>query len=353
MKAKTFLIALVVLTLLTSLSYAKIWIVDNNGGSKIADFTTIQAAHDGAADGDTLYVIGSPTNYDGLVCVKMLVIFGPGYFLNENPKTQMNVNPAQLSSIQFKEGSDGSIIQGIQITEYSSITVNAANITIKNNRITCRRTAIGLTEGANNCLITQNIISGGESGTGEGYAAIDVPSNVAISNIVISNNILLGNGVGALRTRDAKCLIKNNFIWICGSITNSSVYNNIFDSPSHFGTTFSGFGENSSTYNCIFTYPIHLDADPAKYPNCQYEIQLTDIFVGITGNSTDGQYQLKEGSPAIGAGLNGVDCGMFGGANPYVLSGLPPIPAIYEADIATTGSIDDGLPVKIKVKAHN
>ena len=38
---------------------------------------------------------------------------------------------------------------------------------------------------------------------------------------------------------------------------------------------------------------------------------ITTVF--ISSESTDGQYQLKNGSPAKGAGLDGVDCGMFGG----------------------------------------
>jgi hypothetical protein len=31
-------------------------------------------------------------------------------------------------------------------------------------------------------------------------------------------------------------------------------------------------------------------------------------------------------SPGLGAGFGGTDCGIFGGAEPYVLSGIPPIP---------------------------
>ncbi len=33
------------------LSFAKIWIVDTNGGSTAKDFTNLQAAHDGATAG--------------------------------------------------------------------------------------------------------------------------------------------------------------------------------------------------------------------------------------------------------------------------------------------------------------
>jgi hypothetical protein len=70
-----------------------------------------------------------------------------------------------------------------------------------------------------------------------------------------------------------------------------------------------------------------------------------------TGNSTDGQWQLKTGSPAIGAGLSGEDCGIFGGNTPYHLSGLPATPSIYllSSPAASNGPT---LPVTISVKTN-
>ena len=75
---------------------------------------------------------------------------------------------------------------------------------------------------------------------------------------------------------------------------------------------------------------------------------MSTVFVG-TG-STDGQWKLIAGSTAIGAGVNGEDCGMFGGSNSYVLSGLPAIPAIYFFTAPAEGG--NQLPVKIKVKSN-
>jgi len=79
---------------------------------------------------------------------------------------------------------------------------------------------------------------------------------------------------------------------------------------------------------------------------------MTTVFVGSTGQSTDGQWQLKEGSPAIGAGLSGEDCGMFGGNTPYHLSGLPNIPSIYKLSMPSTSN-GNTLPVTISVKTNN
>jgi len=81
---------------------------------------------------------------------------------------------------------------------------------------------------------------------------------------------------------------------------------------------------------------------------------MTTVFVdlnGTLGYSDDERYKLKAGSPAIGAGVSGVDCGAFGGVTPYVLSGLPPFPRIYEATIPGTAYSDKGLSCTIKIKA--
>ena len=61
--------------------------------------------------------------------------------------------------------------------------------------------------------------------------------------------------------------------------------------------------------------------------------------------------ELKAGSPAIGGGVSGADCGAFGGPAPYVLSGVPNLPHIYEADVPASATSDSGLQVSIKVKS--
>ena len=83
----------------------------------------------------------------------------------------------------------------------------------------------------------------------------------------------------------------------------------------------------------------------------QSNVDMSTVFVGPEGNSTDGQWQLKPGSPAIGAGTDGNDIGMFGGPSPYVLSGIPGIPHIYFFSSPANGSGSSGLQVHIKAKS--
>ncbi len=83
----------------------------------------------------------------------------------------------------------------------------------------------------------------------------------------------------------------------------------------------------------------------------QQNVDMATVFIG-TG-STDGKWQLKGGSPAIGTGTGGQDIGAFGGPSPYVLSGIPPIPTIYDVVAPTVGTQQSGLPVRIKAKSRN
>ncbi|HRZ78222.1 MAG TPA: hypothetical protein P5248_12680, partial [Bacteroidales bacterium] len=83
----------------------------------------------------------------------------------------------------------------------------------------------------------------------------------------------------------------------------------------------------------------------------QSNVSMANVFEGTTGTSTDGQWKLRTGSPAIGAGENGVDCGMYGGPFPYILSGMPNIPSVYYFLAPAIPS--NTLDVAIKAKSHN
>jgi len=86
----------------------------------------------------------------------------------------------------------------------------------------------------------------------------------------------------------------------------------------------------------------------------KYNVAMANVFADFTGSlnySDDAKWKLKTGSPAIGAGVSGVDCGAFGGPTPYVLSGVPNLPHIYEATIPGTAYSNLGLACTIKIKS--
>lgn len=341
-------IALLITAFIISFSAsAKIWRVNNNAGIN-ADFTTLQAAHNGAASGDTIYVEGSPNSYGGLTCTKKLHIIGTGFFLDQNLNLQATTHASIVGHIYFNAGSSGSVIEGLW-TNGSGMSVSVSNIVIRRNYFGSWSGAspdygsgeITLSTGANNVLILQNY-------------ACNISSHSTLNGILIMNNYLTGvgyygtenNSVQALNlSSTTSAIIKNNVIRR-GFVTtyNCNLSNNIM-----YNGTFSGTGNLTS--NNI--------ANGTQFGSAngnQENISMAAVFE-LTGSS-DARWKLKAGSPAIGAGYGStsgapVDCGMFGGNTPYVLSGIPPIPSIYYFANQPVGSNSDPIDVQIKVRSNN
>jgi hypothetical protein len=315
--------------------------VETDGNQNL--FKTFNEAYTFCSPGDTIYVLGSVESYGAVNVSKKITLIGPGYFLNENMNTQVDKKAAIFDNIKLGLGSEGTKIIGISASGFGSdIYIYADNITLLNsfisNRIYLGRASghINLnniniqgcyfnTHGSNvdysffhgifeNFVFTNNILNG----------TFGTPSG---STGIISNNLFLHDYFQPGSASSFE--IKNNILMcddatqvVMQSIPNISVSNNI-SALSIFGT------ENG---NLAF-----------KTAN--------SMFLGATGNSTDGQYQLlNSGSnPAMGAANDGGNIGPFGGSSPYRLSGLPSLPNIYE--LSTGGFVSgDKLNVHIKIK---
>jgi hypothetical protein len=333
-------------------TFSKIWIVDSNPGSTAKDFADLTSAQTGAAVGDTLYLIGSPVYYTGerINLTKRLVIIGPGYFLNENPDTQTNINPASIWSyntceaIIFEPGSSGTVLMGVTVR--GSITVNANNILIKRNHFaldpsgSCNNSNI---INASNVILVQNYI---ETIDGSSTPPL-VQVTAGRSGIIFANNYFshncsgCGGGVLALSSHASSSLEVSNNIFKGGlSGANSIIQNNFFNTDNTFVASASIVRNNIHTNG-------YLPAGNGNINSSPLDLRYVDL------GSTDGKWKLKAGSPGIGAGFNGVDCGIFGGSEPYVLSGIPPIPTIYSLTAPSIGEKNTGLPIQIKVKSNN
>jgi hypothetical protein len=109
-------------------------------------------------------------------------------------------------------------------------------------------------------------------------------------------------------------------------------------------------GSFSGDYNGYYNNVCNLDQLTADNGNILNK-DMTTVFL-LTG-STDGKYQLKSTSPAKGADAEGGDCGMFGGSDPYVLSGVPSeLPTIYYFYNSGSGTTVSGLPIHLKAKTR-
>jgi hypothetical protein len=303
----------------------------NNNTDFDADFTTIQAAVDAASDNDTIYLEGSATEYEGATINKPLTIVGPGFFLSENPTTQANNTSATIDSeILFTNGSEGSTIMGCVFSFGNYLSIDVSDIVVLRNRLY----QLEFTGTSNNIVIIQNYIDGNiNAGTGD------------ITNTIISNNIV--NGAIYAQNSSGPLIISNNVCWTTSwtypiDCHNASIQNNILTGD--YSTIQLNTGNTIS--NNI------MGSDGTNADGNQYNIDMNLVFTDFGGTlhlSTDGKWKLKAASLALGAGSGGVDCGAFGGPSPYILSGIPGLPHIYEADVPATATTESGLPVTIKV----
>ena len=71
----------------------------------------------------------------------------------------------------------------------------------------------------------------------------------------------------------------------------------------------------------------------------------------VQGQTNDKAYVLAAGSPAIGSGLNGVDMGIFGGVQPYVISGVPSLPRITRFLVPSTATSTSGLRIEMDAQS--
>lgn len=311
-------------------SHARILILNNNSGNN-GHYRTIYEALAAAQDGDTIYCVGSSESYDstqGVEINKAVSIIGPGYFLVENPNTNINFAPATIRNIKITSPNVSMI--GIS---FDNIEVLSGNFFIKR----CKGGWIGSWAiGSNiaNIIVTQCYLSNINFRSDEYF----------INDVSIFNNYIgyLSEGGKNLMSYNNWVISGNTFDGPISSLFGESLINNICAYE---------VGE-FSLLNCTVQYCIFVNDPVPATNNNLINVDFNTLFIGSTGNSTDGQWKLKPGSPAIGSGYNGVDRGMFGGATPYVLSGVPPIPAVYGLTVQPV-STNNALPVQVKIKSNN
>ena len=336
---KLILLSIVILFGVSTVN-ATIWRV-NNMPDMNADFTNLQDAIDAASDGDIIYIEGTGLVYGGasIILTKSLSFYGSGYYLLENDDTQANQLPVDLGmSIDIAPGAEGSIFSGLRLSGWH-LDVGTHDITIERCYLHLEIRLHASEEPVSNFMMKQCVVEG------------DLwmwTMNFNSSNLVFVNNIFY-NGIST-NSDMANYTVKNNvFIgWYSGfSGVNTVVQNNIVGG---------GITSTVNNDNLVQNNIIVAEAEmPETGSNNIGDVDFADVFVDYpNGDNTspDAMYQLKEGSVAIGHGIDGVDCGIFDGDYPYVLSGLPPIPRFYEANISTLGS-SDGLRVSFKAKSQH
>jgi hypothetical protein len=338
--------------------------------------TSLQAAIENAASG-TVFIVEGGVHIENLDIDKRVTLIGTGYFLNGNNQATQTVS--EVSHIRFKPGSEGSLITGFKA---ASVNISANNIIVKRNYFTepIRLGYTGLgTEGywsgtANNCHILQNyaqrlevIARGGNNSTVHNFT---VKGNIfyrygfhlegRISGAIINNTFNLSGGNESFCSYD---FYSTGCYFGCG-VLNVAFNNNILPkiSPTQHNYCGSWADKSVCPINEYPTSNFSGNVFTEDYQNLIFNniinIEFNTLFLGNPNDLSinippDARAQLAAGSPARGAGVGGTDAGAFGGDMPYVLSGIPEIPHVYQLDVQPSTTSGSTLQVQIKAKTNN
>lgn len=326
MKTKLFTLCFAAL-LISSVSYGKIRRIGYFGTAVSGtDYTTMQLAHDASAVGDTILLF--PGSWTCNVS-KRLVVLGYGYIItgaNSNPNLQ-NITGSLTMRADMYVGSDSTVFEGIDAAVIGAYYNNSVS------KVIVRRCAGQIyfnNATSDNWRITQSFIN---SAFGFNWNGGNV------TNLYVANCFLYGVSMNGGLSSGMNGQFVNN---VFAPSTNSNFGNGSFI----FQNNVFGYPPTASSItNSVFQNNISTGSIPAGNGNQTIsQATMNNVFVGnptLGSASYDGAFMLKAGSVAIGAGIGGTDAGMYGGSNPYKLSGIPSIPTFYKLtapDVITAGN---------------
>lgn len=280
------------------------------------DYTTASALLAAANNGDTVQVYpGAPQ----VTLTKRLVFIGSGYYTSgSSSNANLQIVPQASLNVILQAGGNGSVFIALSLTISTPTSATVENIVFRNCRFSTSGLSLGTSSIARNWQILRcaEVDFGGSTGSRF--------ENLIIENSLIENSSFINNTSTGTITN---CVFNGTINFANAAVV---VRNSVFAVAST--TTPANYIACSFT-NCLF------EGTAASLPGLtgtanQFSINPNDVFVAFSSNpnnlALDNRFVLKQNSPAIGAGIGGVDCGIFGGPNPYKLSGLSTAPTIYK-----------------------
>ena len=359
---KVIMVALATTMLVAKAStvHASSWRV-NNDATKKAHFVDINAAmaSEEVHDGDTLYLdpgISEATNSDVTQTIsKSVTIIGPGWNNHSAYGSftfKGNPNPYTRRGYDIYVTAANCKLEGIIFDDVCTLHIQSDYVTIERCKILYMLNVSEYSRPARhvtvrNCWINSSgCISGYDQNNSE-YCTIE--NNVIITtsmsciqkfkNATIRSNYLYYTPVGSYSSKNCteltNCTITDNIIIRNGADYHSDLFGNLTNCT-----------VNNNILSCAEgTYP--------EYPDnkCIDSFDLSTIF---TMEGEDGDYyRLTADSPAKGYATDGGDCGIFGGAYPYVAGGLPYGHPYYTRAVVGSTAHDGKLNVSLKVKMQD
>jgi len=289
---------------------ASTFYVDNNS-NHTADFKEIYQAVAATKENDTIYVAGSEVDYDETAIFSPRTIIGPGYFLAENSNTQFNKESARTPYFNITKDASGTKIFGIEVdviylnNQSSSQPDTLKNVRIQGNKIQ----TLALGDKNNGITISQNFIDRLQVNSTTALNGRRTYDNITITgNIIDSVSTLFAPITAADNGLNNFNFDHNTITFVSDSINDVAFNNNIIDNNLSGNSTGSG----------------NINFSEANFTNASGNLSIDNDFVP---------------QPAS------LDKGAFAGNEAYILSGIPPIPHIYDVVI--------GARLSATVKASN
>lgn len=323
-------------------AFSAIHTVDNKPKSS-ADFTALQEAINTASAGDTIYIMGSTSNYGNITITKQLALIGAGYRVDN----QWGF-PTTIGHITFKQGLDefnnpisdpsGSYLSGVNVNWVYAYAGENLLIERCKTQYVEARTSVSIE--VRNC-ITYGIYSGNY-----------------IMEATIQNSIII---YGLYSYNASSSLIVDHCLFLDRKVENSNlqfaiITNSIMYSVSTENITYTTFSNNISIGGTFtdFIYGTNTGGGNMKDTNPQFM-----TIDGVTFSFSD-DFRLQVGSPAIGAASDGTDIGIYGGSFPfpvggegtYLMAAPPTIPQITEVNILNA-AVPEGGTLQVNIKAKN
>ncbi|RYD38816.1 MAG: hypothetical protein EOP87_00695 [Verrucomicrobiaceae bacterium] len=342
------------LAIIPNLLHAATWTVDNNA-ARPADFRTIQDGIDAASIGDTLLIAGSGTFYNGFTVTKRLNIKGPGNTVVGGGPARINglvtlTSVTDPTSVHHGRAASGSVLESlIFYTGGSNLIVETtcSNVTLKRlanfGEIQIRGGSGSVVIG---CWINQ-LISAGATNLRVAGSRIELYLVSPTGDNQIFENCIIGakTNVGPPLAGSSSILnypVFRNTIFVSGTPVGSAIY-------SYQGAQFD---------HCMAIGYAALPIGNGNVSLAHDEYQ--NVFVDFDGNTNTSDkeinspgFRLKPGSPAIGAGKNGMDLGIFSGTAPYVIGVIPGLPRITEIILPAVAPDSVGLTFEVHAEARD
>ena len=304
--------------LLTMVSHARVKRVCN-APEVNAEYSSLENALMDCAAGDTIYLEASGTEYgpgdaygfDPIRITKPITLIGPGYLYKENKVVNYTTGESFIAS-PLRIYSNNVTLSGLLL---NNVEIFGNECTIAKCQILAgSQTAIEVADTVNGCIIRQNFIVGNVQGNG-------FPQNVNISN-----NIICG---------------------VVSSMERARIERNTFGKFNRFG------GVYNLRFCTLIENVMNYDLKKSRTNTCSFLNNFNGDFRPEMTNpdfSLDCNYKIKETSKLYDMASDGDQLGAYGGAMPYVTSGLQDTPVIESYVAANEANQSVGLEVTIKYK---